>query len=653
MRFLALIFLLGSVGLFAPLQATLTATFTSGNQTVVKQVAHPALLVKAGEPPVAGLPAGPFKVTFQGSLNIPKRYRAFFSIETDGETLLKIKGEDIPFTDGKSKRLRLNQGEVPLEISFTSQESGAGHFRLYWEEKRTFPREPIPASAFTSAAPTDRINPAHIVTSHNCLQCHAPGDLGKSAMPELTDLKSSGPDLTHIGDRVHEEWLVRWIAQPEKLKPTTTMPAMVDHTKPEGAQAAADLAAYLATLTNNKPAKREIDLTLSQKGGEHFHNLGCVACHSMPNADEPDYENNRIPLNNVAAKFKNGSLIPFLKNPAQHHPGIKMPNFGLTEVEATTLAAYLTEASTGEHTPDPSEFPPGDAARGKTLAVSLNCASCHTGLPAGESHGPKLADLAKLPSWQEKGCLGPDEKRGKSPRLILTAEEKKAVTPNVLPELRHDTLSAYAHRQIDSLNCASCHAYHGETSLLAKTHQESKKLLAHIKAPDQSVIQFRPHLTHMGRMLHTPFLEKMLKGTEDPRPRPWLDMRMPAFPLHAEKLALGLARHHGLDSSTPNQTPPAADQVEIGKTLVTNYACIGCHGINDQKPQAFEVQAINFGMTHGRLRTGYYHQWMANPARLVPETKMPDYPAFPGVLDDDEQKQFEAIRAYIQSVWKK
>ena len=29
---------------------------------------------------------------------------------------------------------------------------------------------------------------------------------------------------------------------------------------------------------------------------------------------------------------------------------------------------------------------------------------------------------------------------------------------------------------------------------------------------------------------------------------------------------------------------------------------------------------------------------------------MPQYPAFPGILDDDKAKQFEAIRQYIQSV---
>jgi hypothetical protein len=93
---------------------------------------------------------------------------------------------------------------------------------------------------------------------------------------------------------------------------------------------------------------------------------------------------------------------------------------------------------------------------------------------------------------------------------------------------------------------------------------------------------------------------------------------------------------------------------------MTGYACVTCHAINE-KPAlaAFEVQGINFGITHERLRPGYFHQWMFNPARLVPDTKMPRYTnpddgaaLRPDILEGDSQKQFEAIRQYIQSVGK-
>lgn len=649
MKFISLPLLL--LGLMIPAHANLSVSFTSSGKSTTKQVAVPALFVGEGESPAPGLPAGPFHASYTGELTIPKRFRVSFSVESKGEVQLKINEEEIALTDGKSDRIRLNPGEIPIEIIFTSPSSGSGYFRLYWEERREFPREPIPASVFTSLddAPIDA---AHLFADHNCIQCHK-GKLGSSAMPEL---KYAGPNLTGIGSRVNQPWLIRWIAQPDKLKPTTTMPAMVDHTKPEGAQAAADIGAYLASLITQEKITSPPDLSLAQKGGEHFHKLGCIACHSKPDADEPDYENGRVPLNNVAAKFKGGSLASFLRNPQKHHEAIKMPNFRFSDEEVSSLAAYLTKASTGEHTPDPSEFPPGDSVRGKNLVASLNCSSCHEGLELSRSSAPDLVDLK---DWN-KACLGPDDQRGKSPRLILTDKEKKAITPAVLPALQTDTVEAYASRQIEALNCTSCHAYNGRDSLLTKTHGETKSLLDHIKIADERLIQSRPPLTHMGAMLHTGYLEKMLLGVANPRPRPWLEMRMPAFPLYAKQMAQGLGQQHGLPASEPSKEKGAADQVEIGEQLVsmTGYACVTCHAINE-KPAlaAFEVQGINFGITHERLRSGYFHQWMFNPARLVPDTKMPRYTnpddgtgLRPDILEGNSYKQFEAIRQYIQSV---
>lgn len=641
--------LLALFSVIASANATLTAHFTAGEKTAETQVTLPALRVNPGEPPAPGVAPGAFSTTYKGTLVIPKRYRLTFSVEAEGSFALKVDGKEVKFTNGVAKQIRVNPGEIPVEITYTSTDSGAGSFRLFWEERKEFPREPVPAEAFTKTdAPIDA---AHLFANHNCIQCHAADDLGKkTAMPELS---YAGPDLTDIGTRTNEAWLTRWISQPEKLKPTTKMPAMVDHTKPEGAQAAADLGSYLATLgveQKSHGATREPELNMVRDGGEHFHNLGCVACHTKPDAPEPDYENERVPLNNVATKFKDEALVAFLKNPQAHYEAIKMPNFGFSDEEATSLAAYLTKTSTGRHTPDPSEFPPGDVARGKDLAASLNCAACHEGLEPSTFQAPKFADLK---NWSDQGCLGPDDQRGKAPRLQLDTDEKKALTPDVLPQLEYDTVEAYTARQIEALNCTSCHAYNGEASLLSKTHAETNSLLDHITAEDERLIQSRPLLTHTGEMLHTTFSAKMILGKVDPRPRPWLDMRMPAFPLHADLLALGLAEQHGLTTSEPDETAPPADSVEIGKTLVTNYACSGCHAINDHPAAAFEVQGINFGMVHQRLRSGYFHQWMTNPQRLVPETKMPQYPAFPGILDGDPHKQFEAIRHYLQTLQKK
>ncbi|MDB4452383.1 hypothetical protein N9129_04155, partial [Akkermansiaceae bacterium] len=100
----------------------------------------------------------------------------------------------------------------------------------------------------------------------------------------------------------------------------------------------------------------------------------------------------------------------------------------------------------------------------------------------------------------------------------------------------------------------------------------------------------------------------------------------------------------------------------IGKDLagMTGYACVTCHAIGEAPAlAAFEVLGINFALAHQRLRPGYFHQWMQNPTRMVADTKMPKYTnddgsgLRPDILEGDSAKQFEAIRAYLQTVSKK
>lgn len=655
--------LLFLVPVFASLglaHATLTTTFKRGDDSINSTARMPALFVEKGTPPVQGMAPGAFSADFEGTLTLEKRSRLTFSFEGTGAAILFVNGEETLKVKGdlalaESERLRLNPGDHTIEVSYQSPDDGAGSFRLFWAERKAFPREPMPSTAFKSA--DHAIDAAHLVASHNCTKCHDAGNLGSHAMPELAH---AGPDLTDIGDRVTEEWLVRWIAEPDKLKPSTTMPAMVNHKTPEGAQEAADLAAYLATLKKTEPGPAP-DQALAKEGGVHFHNLGCIACHTLPNVSELDYEQSRIPLNNAATKYRGDSLVNFLKNPAQNHASIKMPNFRLTETEAQAIAAYLTQESTGNHTPDPSEFAPGDAVRGKEIARKLNCAACHTGLPASSNKSPKLSNLK---SWSDQGCLGPDEKRGTAPRLILSEDEKAALIKaarSISKQLRFDSPADYASRQTQALRCNSCHEHDGKASLLTENHALSKRLVAHIEGHAEKLEQSRPPLTHMGAMLHTRYLEKMILGTADPRPRPWLEMRMPSFKLHAKPLAKGLAHQHGIPTSTPPTGELNADQVETGKMLVgmTGYACVTCHAIGEEPAKAaFEVQGINFALAHERLRSDYFLQWMYNPTRIVPGTKMPKYTNDDGsaprsdILEGDSKKQFEAIEAYFQSLTK-
>jgi hypothetical protein len=178
-----------------------------------------------------------------------------------------------------------------------------------------------------------------------------------------------------------------------------------------------------------------------------------------------------------------------------------------------------------------------------------------------------------------------------------------------------------------------------------------------VKALSERVDQSRPSLTFTGEMLFSSYIESMLAGTAKPRPRPWLGTRMPAFPGYAKPLAEGSSRVHGFEPGAPEKVEVDPALAEIGKKLLSaeGFGCTTCHGIGTQEPTAaFEVGAVNFALTPGRLREEFYHRWMDNPAGVTPGSKMPRYAdgnesQRTDILDGDARKQYEAIWHWLHS----
>jgi len=191
-------------------------------------------------------------------------------------------------------------------------------------------------------------------------------------------------------------------------------------------------------------------------GGALFANLGCVACHTKPDADGED-SHQRVPLRHVKAKWHPAALAEFLKDPAESYRWIRMPHFRLSDTEAKQLASYLLSTGTQEF----SAGPEGDSARGLQLMISSNCLSCHAGAPPVNT--PTLA--ATLTSGWSKGCLAPDAAaRGKAPDFRFSSAQRAALVAFVasgFDSLKHDVPAEFAARQIKNLRCSACHGSDG------------------------------------------------------------------------------------------------------------------------------------------------------------------------------------------------
>ncbi|MCW1885586.1 c-type cytochrome [Luteolibacter flavescens] len=632
-------------------RAELAATFESGGAKDTRADRLPALYVKAGESPTPFLPGGEFSVTWTGKLVLAERQRLSFSFEGEGKATLTIDGEEVHTEDGTlgataSKSTRFNKGEHDITIVYRSKADGSGRFRLFWEE-RAFPKQSVPPTVFkTEAMEEDLARKGRLLFAENhCSKCH----MGAAGMTELTEF---GPMLLASGSRLNEQWIAEWLANPSAFRHDTRMPDLIDESTPAGKQQAADLAAWLMTQKVGE-APPAPDKALAQKGGEHFHRLGCVACHT-PAGSEGDP--NRVPLSNVAFKFQPGALSGFLKKPDAWYAHIGMPDFALSDAEADQIAAFLLDESSKTER-KPSTFPKGDPAKGMEIATALNCGSCHAGTGAMNVTLPTTDAIFKK-DWAAAGCVsatpGP-----KAPRLALDDADRAALVAfskkGMAPLTRH-VPSEYAASKVKALHCTSCHGMDGHASLLDTRHVETKSLVAHVAGENEKLDQSRPHLTYIGEMLHSSYIEGMLTGKPTGgRPRPWLDMRMPGYTSYATGLADGLARLHGVVPGKAEPVQIDAALAEIGKKIASSegFGCTTCHGVGPVKPSAaFEVEGVNFALSHERLRKEWYIRWMDNPTSVTPGSKMPRYSdegkSQRPELDGDANKQFEAIWNYIQ-----
>ncbi len=651
--------------------AQLTSVFRSGEKSDRRIDRLPALFVEKGEVPSALLPAGPFETTWTGILKLSKRQRLIFSFEGEGEAVLTIDGKEILSEKGKlgtarSAQTRINPGDHEFSLQYKSSADGSARIRLFWEET-SFPRQSVPPTVFartddaeTTASIELRRGRELFATSH-CSKCHQPEQLaGGDPMQEMLEI---APLLINAGNRLNETWIRQWLTAPESLRPGTTMPSIFDRTKPETAQKVADLAAFLATMKIGDATAASASSTEAQilAGGAHFHQLGCAACHSKPDQSEPDSEHHRIPLNNVAAKFQPGALAEFLKDPSAYAPHRGMPNFQLSDEERSTLSAYLT-AKSKPTIPSPVEGK-GDAARGAELAKANHCGSCHAGLPMPEKLTAASLEKIFAADWAAKGCVAAPEKRGAAPVLHLTEADKTALiafSKIGTSSLAHNDKAEAAERKFHSLRCDACHSRDASPALLDLTHSETKSLTAHIAGANEKLDQSRPHFTFIGEMLQATFTQSIIAGTVSTKPRPWLEMRMPAFSAHANSLAEGFARLHGIDPKEKFSFTLDPAKVAIGADLVSadrGFGCTTCHGVGDIKPTAaFEVQGLNFTLANQRIRQEWFSRWMDNPVSVTPNTKMPLYapngqspnPALGGKAAD----QFDAIWHYLQSLKK-
>ncbi len=181
----------------------------------------------------------------------------------------------------------------------------------------------------------------------NCTACHAPSETQKAWITP-----KAAPRLTNLGSRVSPEWLQSYLADPQKLKPGTTMPDLL-HGNPEQAEALTHFLMsggsqeFHSTLDEAAVARGDSlyfrrvmpDKAAVARGDSLYHRVGCVACHSPQNGTIAPVDSVAFP--ELEQKWSVPGLKKFLLDPLATRPSGRMPSMHLTDREAGDLAHYL------------------------------------------------------------------------------------------------------------------------------------------------------------------------------------------------------------------------------------------------------------------------------------------------------------------------
>ncbi|MCG8583706.1 MAG: c-type cytochrome [Pirellulales bacterium] len=650
----------------------LKLTFTQGEKQDSRPSRLAALYVPADEPPTPFLNAGTFEVEFSGYLKLKLKGQYTFYAEGSGNVTihlndapaLSLSGEN--WSDAKPAVVDLIKGYNKLSINYESPASGGANLRVFWSsEEEGFPKEPLPAELLMHDGRDSQIAAGNILrhgrnlfATRRCAACHDSGDLKGLAATGMPELATDAPALAGVGSRLSPEWLAAWIANPQAMRTHTTMPQMLAGDDKVVAQQAADLSAYLATLTADAPAVVEGDKSLGSKGETLFERLGCVACHTFEepvisldeDSDDDADEYDRVTLHYANAKFKPGALAAFLAEPRKHYQWSRMPDFRLTDEEAQALATFIRDQSEGEV----EITSKGDAARGEKLFVTAKCAQCHVTKVDGNTIEPAARPL--FGNDGTGGCLSPD------PKVVATEfhfddADREALRKFLAvgkESLGRRVPIEFSHRQVKSLRCTSCHQRDTTDADLPYILDEEGVL-----GETPPIV---PSLTWTGEKLHADWAKAFVSGKSSVRPRDWLKIRMPAFPVRGEIIAEGLSCEHGYPADFESALEPVGTEelADVGHKLTLKeggFNCLQCHGAGETPATSpFEAPGINLALAKDRLRYDYYRRWLLHPLRVDPITKMPKLApdsrttGLKEVLDGDAVKQFDAIWHYIQSL---
>jgi len=393
---------------------------------------------------------------------------------------------------------------------------------------------------------------------------------------------------------------------------------------------------------------------------------GCVHCHAITRPDGSRIAPTDHPpsLVHIADKTTREWLYSWLKDPQAYAASTTMPNYKLSDADASDISAYLVSTSISHEgdsaAPGVQKAAPADPSAGPSLYGESFCASCHAvqnaaGNLVGGDLGPELTRIGNKakPEWLAAWLGNPRiyDATTPMPHYRFTSQQITTMVGFLQGKLDSDYGSgvhldaantqqvSHGRKLIVELGCAACHEISGV--------QKPENF-----APDLSAIGSKPlaQIVFLAGMEHS-LPSYIVAKIRQPRDF-GASVKMPQFalsPSQADALTTALLSLTNRSRSMPDNLRVAAIQEtnyqpagHAGK-LMTELACFSCHRINGRGSE----MAPDLTWEGSAVQRQWLIDFLHNPNTLRPSLirRMPRF----NLSDSDNKELTDYILAVYQS----
>jgi mono/diheme cytochrome c family protein len=215
-------------------------------------------------------------------------------------------------------------------FGFSPQDSQAVVTALLALTARPVP-EAYRAVMTTRVAPIPGGSTGALMDKYRCLSCHQIGTQGGDI--------SKAP-LTSEGSKVKQEWLVDYLVLSTTIRPILTdrMPVF-RMSRAQATQLAQAMGAFFLdpSIPEDPFAGQPPSAKDPAEGQRVYDALGCRTCHILGQGG--GYYG--PPLTEAGKRLKSGWVFKWLKGPQAWRADVRCPNYGLSDLDALRITAYL------------------------------------------------------------------------------------------------------------------------------------------------------------------------------------------------------------------------------------------------------------------------------------------------------------------------